>query len=58
MAGGESGSRSFGYTFGLFDTSGVPEIVEVGLPYETAFAFLNEAAHRLRDGVNLPLGRH
>jgi hypothetical protein len=49
---------AFGYTFGLFDTSGLPEIIEVGLPHETAFALLNEAADRLRDGVRLSQGRH
>jgi hypothetical protein len=55
---GESGSPSFAYTFGLFDTCGLPEIIEVGLPHETAFALLNEAADRLRKGVELSQGRH
>jgi hypothetical protein len=54
---GESGP-SFAYTFGLFDTCGLPEIVEVGLLHETAFALLNEAADRLRGGVELSRGRH
>jgi hypothetical protein len=58
VAGEESGSLSFAYTFGLFDTSGLPEIVEVGLPHRTAFALLNEAADRLRDGAKLSQGRH
>jgi hypothetical protein len=55
---GESGSPSFAYTFGLFDTGGLPEIVAVGLPHKTAFALLNEATDRLRNGVNLSQGRH
>src|SRR5215467_908844 len=55
---GESNSLSFAYTFGLFDTCGLPEIIEVGLPHETAFALLNEAADRLRNGVKLSQGRH
>ena len=55
---GESKSPSFAYTFGLFDTCGLPEIIEVGLPHRTAFALLNEAADRLRNGVKLSQGRH
>jgi hypothetical protein len=42
----------------LFDTCGVPEIIEVGLRHETAFALLSEAASRLRNGVDLSQGRH
>lgn len=55
---GDAESPSFGYTFGLFDTSGMPEIIEVGLPHKTAFALLNEAADRLRAGAKLSVGRH
>jgi len=55
---GESNSLSFAYTFGLFDTCSLPEIIEVGLPHETAFALLNEAADRLRNGDKLSQGRH
>ena len=54
----ECSSLSFAYTFGLFDTCGLPEIVEVGLPHKTAFALLDEAANRLRNGVKLSEGRH
>jgi len=32
------------YTIGIFDTTGKPEIVTVGLPPETAHFALNEAA--------------
>jgi hypothetical protein len=46
------------YTIGIFDTSGKPELVTVGLPPETANVALNEAAKRLRDGVDLTQGRH
>lgn len=51
-------SLDFAYTFGLFDTCGVPEIIEVGLPHKTAGALLNEAARRLRAGATLTDGRH
>jgi hypothetical protein len=55
---GDSGSPSFAYTFGLFETCGLPEVIEIGLPHKTAFALLNEAAARLRNGVKLAHGRH
>lgn len=58
VAGGQDGSPSFAYTFGLFDTCGLPEIIEVGLPHETANALLNEAVDFLRAGVVLTQGRH
>jgi len=46
------------YTIGIFDTSGKPEIITVGLPPETAHCSLNEAAKLLRAGVDLTRGRH
>jgi hypothetical protein len=46
------------YTIGVFDTSGKPEIVTVGLPPETAHFALNEAAKLSRAGVDLTQGRH
>jgi hypothetical protein len=46
------------YTVGVFDTSGKPEIITVGLRPETAHGALNEAARLLRAGVDLTLGRH
>jgi Domain of unknown function (DUF4262) len=46
------------YTIGIFDTCGKPEIVTVGLPPETAHFALNEAAKRMRAGVDLTQGRH
>ena len=49
---GDDSSPSFAYTFGL------PELIEVGLPHETAVALLNEAADRLRGGAKLDVGRH
>ena len=55
---GDSSSPSFAYTLGLFDTGGLPEIIAVGLPHKTAFALLNEAADRLRNGVKLSQGKH
>jgi hypothetical protein len=55
---GDSSSPNFAYTFGLFDTCGFPEIIEVGLPHKTASALLDESAERLRNGVELSRGRH
>lgn len=46
------------YTLGLFDTSGQPEIITVGLLPETAHFALNAAAKLLRAGVDLTVGRH
>lgn len=46
------------YTVGVFDTSGKPEIVVVGLKPETAHFALNEAVKMLRSGVDLTKGRH
>ena len=46
------------YTVGVFDTSGEPEIITIGLLPETAHSALNEAAKLLRAGVNLTTGRH
>jgi hypothetical protein len=46
------------YTIGIFDTSGKPEIITVGLPPETAHFALNESAKLLRAGVDLTKGRH
>lgn len=46
------------YTIGVFDSCGKPEVVAVGLRQETAHFLLNEAAERLRNGVDLSNGRH
>jgi hypothetical protein len=46
------------YTVGVFDTSGKPEIIAVGLLPETAHFALNEAAKLLRADVDLTKGRH
>lgn len=46
------------YTVGVFDTSGKPEIITVGLSPETSHSALNAAAKLLRAGVDLTRGRH
>jgi hypothetical protein len=46
------------YTLGVYDTCGKPEVITVGLREKTAHFLLNEAADRLRNGVNLAEGRH
>ncbi len=51
-------ASGWSYTLGVYDTSGNPEILTVGLLEKTAHYLLNEAAHRLRAGVNLAEGRH
>jgi len=49
---------SWTYTIGVYDTSGSPDLITVGLKFSTAQACLNEAAKRLRAGVDLTQGRH
>lgn len=46
------------YTIGTHDTSGKPEVIAIGLRQETAHFLLNEAAERLRNGIDLSSGRH
>ena len=46
------------YTIGVFDTSGKPDLITVGLPSEVAHSCLNEATKRLRAGIDLTQGRH
>lgn len=46
------------YTVGVYDSSGKPEIIAVGLPEKTALFALNEASKRSRCGVDLTQGRH
>ena len=53
----DAASPSFGYTTGIFDTCGGPELITVGLPLETAHAALNHAGDLIRQGVDLTQGR-
>ena len=46
------------YTLGLFNTSGQPELISIGLPSGIAGRALNAAAERMRSGVDLKKGRH
>jgi hypothetical protein len=46
------------YTVGVFDTSGRPEIITVGLLPETTHFALNEAAKLQRAGADLTKGRY
>ena len=46
------------YTTGIYDTCGQPEVIAIGLGQQTAHFLLNEAAERLRQGVELTHGRH
>lgn len=46
------------YTIGIFDSSGKPEIMTVGLPPEVAHFALNKAAKLIRAGADLTKGRH
>jgi hypothetical protein len=54
----EDRNDSWSYTTGVYETSGKPEIITVGLRMETAKAALNEAVRRMRRGVDLTQGRH
>jgi hypothetical protein len=53
-----SAGPGWSFTVGVYDTCGKPEIITVGLRPKTAHFLLNEAAHRLRAGVDLATGRH
>jgi hypothetical protein len=53
-----SAGPGWSYTLGVYDTCSQPEVITVGLREETAHFLLNEAADRLRNGVNLAEGRH
>lgn len=46
------------YTIGLYDTTGHPEIVTVGLGPDVAHCALNEAADLQREGIDLSQGRY
>jgi len=45
----------FGWTYslGVYDTCRQPELITVGLPFETAKSCLNETVRRLRSGVDV-----
>ena len=47
-----------GYTVGVYDTAGKPEVITTGLGDNTALTLLNQAADRLRAGVDLTQGRY
>jgi len=53
----EEDRARFSYTVGVFDTSGAPEIIVVGLLTDTAHFLLNAAVKRLRDGADLTASR-
>jgi hypothetical protein len=55
---GRTAGLGWSYTVGMYDTCGKPEVITIGLFEETAHFALNEAAHRLRGGINLAKGRH
>ncbi len=41
------------YSLGIYDTAGQPEVITVGLPPEVARHCLNEAARRMRAGIDV-----
>ena len=45
-------------TVGVYDTSGKPEVITLGLREKTALVLLNDAANRLSAGTYLTQGRH
>lgn len=45
------------YSLGVYDTCVQPELITVGLPFEVAKSCLNEAARRMRDGVDVTTER-
>ncbi len=46
------------YTLGVYDNCSKPELIVIGLREQTAKYLLNEAARRLRVGIDLTQGRH
>jgi hypothetical protein len=46
------------YTIGIYDTCGKPDLITAGLDHKVAHSCLNEAAKRLRSGVDLTKGRY
>jgi hypothetical protein len=46
------------YSVGVYDTSGKPEIITIGLQEDVAIVLINEAATSLRTGIDLTQGRH
>lgn len=54
---GDSASR-FSYTVGVFDTSGYPEVISVGLTEKAAHFALDAAENLLRSGADLTQGRY
>jgi hypothetical protein len=57
VAGSDHG-LGWSYTIGVYDTSGAPDLITVGLPANTAHFAHNEAAKQLRAGVDLTRGRY
>jgi hypothetical protein len=49
---------NFTYTTGIYDNCNQPEIITIGLPHNVAGSALNEAARRMRKGIDLSKGRH
>lgn len=52
---GSNCKDDFGWTYslGIYDTCGQPELITVGLQFEVAKFCLNEAARRMRVGVDV-----
>lgn len=48
---------AWSYTVGVYDTCGQPEVITVGLRQSTAHFLLNEAASRMRRGIDLTADR-
>ncbi len=49
---------AFSYSAGVYDTSGKPELITVGLPANPAHYALNKAISLMKEGVDLTVGRH
>lgn len=49
---------NYTYTIGIYDTCGKPDLITAALHHEVAHSCMNEAAKRLRAGVDLAQGRH
>jgi len=55
---GDNAGPRFSYTAGVYDTSGHPEVITIGLTEGAAQVALNEAVRLMKSGVDLTVGRH
>jgi len=58
VGNGKHREMNYTYTIGIYDTCGKPDLITAALHHEVAHSALNEAARRMRDGLDLTQSRH